>query len=63
MIFGIGTDMVEINRIKNINSIDRFAKKILSKNELNFFNSLKQEKKITYLSKQFAGKEAVSKAI
>ena len=37
MIFGIGTDMVEINRIKNINSIDRFAKKILSKNELNFF--------------------------
>ena len=45
MIFGIGTDMVEINRIKNINSIDRFAKKILSKNELNFFNSLKQEKK------------------
>ena len=63
MIFGIGTDMVEINRIKNINSIDRFAKKILSKNELNFFNSLKQEKKITYLSKQFAGKEAISKAI
>jgi holo-[acyl-carrier protein] synthase len=63
MIFGIGTDMVEINRIKNINSIDRFAKKILSKNELDFFNSLKQEKKITYLSKQFAGKEAVSKAI
>tara|TARA_E500000331_G_scaffold34690_1_gene28910 strand:- start:123 stop:500 length:378 start_codon:yes stop_codon:yes gene_type:complete len=63
MIFGIGTDMVEISRIKNINSIDRFAKKILSKNELNFFNSLKQEKKITYLSKQFAGKEAVSKAI
>ena len=46
MIFGIGTDMVEINRIKNINSIDRFAKKILSKNELNFFNSLKQEKKL-----------------
>ena len=63
MIFGIGTDMVEISRIKNINSIDRFAKKILSKNELDFFNSLKQEKKITYLSKQFAGKEAVSKAI
>jgi len=63
MIFGIGTDIVEIKRIKSINSIDRFANKILSENELNIFNKLKQEKKITFLSKQFAGKEAISKAI
>jgi holo-[acyl-carrier protein] synthase len=62
MIFGIGTDIVEIKRIKSINSIDRFANKILSENELNIFNKLKQEKKITFLSKQFAGKEAISKA-
>ena len=63
MIFGIGTDMVEIKRIESINSIDKFANKILSKNELSIFNSLKEEKKITFLSKQFAGKEAISKAI
>ena len=63
MIFGIGTDLVEIKRIESINSIDKFANKILSKNELSLFNSLKEEKKITFLSKQFAGKEAISKAI
>ena len=63
MIFGIGTDLVEIKRIESINSIDKFANKILSKNELSIFNSLKEEKKITFLSKQFAGKEAISKAI
>ena len=63
MIFGIGTDLVEIKRIESINSIDKFANKILSKNELSIFNALKEEKKITFLSKQFAGKEAISKAI
>ena len=63
MIFGIGTDLVEIKRIESINSIGKFANKILSKNELSIFNSLKEEKKITFLSKQFAGKEAISKAI
>ena len=49
MIFGIGTDLVEIKRIESINSIDKFANKILSKNELSIFNSLKEEKKITFL--------------
>ena len=33
MIFGIGTDIVEIKRIEKITSLDKFAKKILSKNE------------------------------
>ena len=63
MIFGIGTDLVEIKRIESINSIDKFANKILSKNELSILKSLKEEKKITFLSKQFPGKEAISKAI
>ena len=63
MIFGIGTDIVDINRIKNIDSLNAFANKILSENELNIFGDLKEGKEASYLSKQFAGKEAISKAI
>ena len=63
MIFGIGTDLIKIKRIKNINSLEKFAKKILSENELNLFNSLSNDKKVTFISKQFAGKEAFSKAL
>lgn len=63
MIFGIGTDILEIDRIKNLSSVHKFAKKILSQNELDIFNSLKKSQRIIFLSKQFAGKEAVSKAL
>ena len=63
MIFGIGTDIVEIKRIKKIDSIDKFAKKILSINELRFFHNLADSKKAYHLAKQFAGKEAIAKAI
>ena len=63
MIFGIGTDIVEIERINNMNSLDGFVKKILSKNEKQFFENLKDIKKIGYLAKQFAGKEAFVKAL
>tara|TARA_B100001027_G_C16258153_1_gene327996 strand:+ start:1069 stop:1446 length:378 start_codon:yes stop_codon:yes gene_type:complete len=63
MIFGIGTDLIKIKRIKNINSLEKFALKILSENELHLFNSLSNDKKITFISKQFAGKEAFSKAL
>tara|TARA_Y100000992_G_scaffold254015_1_gene186797 strand:- start:1224 stop:1601 length:378 start_codon:yes stop_codon:yes gene_type:complete len=63
MIFGIGTDIVEVERIKNLSSISKFAKKILSQNELNFFNSLNKDQKVYFLSKQFAGKEAITKAL
>ena len=63
MIFGIGTDIVEIQRIKKIDSLDKFAKKILSINELKFFQNLANSKRVYYLAKQFAGKEAIAKAI
>ena len=51
MIFGIGTDLIKITRIKNINSLEKFALKILSKNELDLFDSLSNDKKITFFSK------------
>ena len=63
MIFGIGTDIVDINRIKSMDSLSAFANKILSENEIKVFSDLEEEKQATYLSKQFAGKEAISKAI
>ena len=62
MIFGIGTDIVDINRINEIDSLDNFAKKILSKNEKKFFENLKEIHRVKHLAKQFAGKEAIAKA-
>ena len=63
MIFGIGTDIVEIKRIETMTSLDKFASKILSDNEKEFYDSLTNQKQIVYISKQFAAKEAISKAI
>ena len=63
MIFGIGTDIVDINRIKSMDSLSAFANKILSENEIKVFSDLEEGKQAIYLSKQFAGKEAISKAI
>ena len=63
MIFGIGADIVEVKRIRNLDSLEKFADKILSFNELEVFKSQTDEKQVTFLAKQFAAKEAVSKAL
>ena len=63
MIFGIGTDIVEIKRIEEITSLEKFAGRILSENEQHIFASMNDSKKLRYISKQFAGKEAISKAL
>ena len=63
MIFGIGADIVEVKRIRNLDSLEKFADKILSLNELEVFKSQIDEKKVSFLAKQFAAKEAVSKAL
>jgi holo-[acyl-carrier protein] synthase len=63
MIFGIGTDIIEIKRIETMKSLDKFASKILSHNEKEFYDSLTNQKQIKYISKQFAAKEAIAKAI
>ena len=63
MIFGIGTDIVEISRVKKMNSIEKFAQKILGNQQMDIFESIDDEKKIYFLSKQFAAKEAFSKAL
>jgi holo-[acyl-carrier protein] synthase len=64
MIVGIGTDIIQIDRIKKL--FDKYQEAFLVKNfhpkECEFFSNLSQEKSISYLAKRFAGKEAVSKA-
>lgn len=62
-IFGIGIDIVKNKRIKKIwNKYNtKFAKKILTKNEIKLFK--KQKNKINFLAKSFATKEATVKAL
>lgn len=62
-LIGIGTDIVQIKRIRK--SMQRhginFAKRILHPNELQIF--IERSEDIAYLSKRFAAKEALSKAL
>lgn len=63
MIFGIGTDIVEVSRIEaSIAQFgDEFAKRILADSE---FASYQQSQiKQRFLAKRFAAKEAFSKAL
>ena len=62
MIYGLGTDIVEISRIKQMKSLSSFAEKILSHNELKIASTFESDKLARFLAKQFAVKEAVSKA-
>lgn len=63
MIYGIGTDIVEVTRIEH--SItqfgDDFAKRILAESE--FASYLDSKIKARFLAKRFAAKEAFSKAL
>jgi holo-[acyl-carrier protein] synthase len=63
MIYGIGTDLVDLERIKKMKSLPTFAKKILGDQELEQFSKLADGPNHYYLGKQFAGKEAFVKAL
>jgi holo-[acyl-carrier protein] synthase len=63
MIYGIGTDLVDLDRIKKLKSLSAFAKKILGAQELEEYAELLDGSKQFYLGKQFAGKEAFVKAL
>ena len=62
MIYGVGTDIVKIARIQEMKSLSAFTEKILSSKEMNIASSFNEKRLIKFLAKQFAGKEAVSKA-
>jgi holo-[acyl-carrier protein] synthase len=63
MIFGIGTDIVEVSRIQaSIDAFgDSFAARILAESELAAYAQTQQ--KARFLAKRFAAKEAFSKAL
>ena len=68
MIFGIGTDIVEVGRIEAsiIQFGDDFAKRILAESELENYENLTIKDgriKARFLAKRFAAKEAFSKAL
>ena len=63
MIYGIGIDLVEIQRIKDMDNPIKFAEKILSDSELKLFKEKASEAQAGFLAKQFAAKEAVVKAL
>ncbi|MFC0180421.1 holo-ACP synthase [Thorsellia kenyensis] len=62
-IFGIGSDIVEISRIKKTYDRfgDKFAKRILTDNEWQIYQT--HADKIRFLAKRFAVKEAAAKAL
>jgi holo-[acyl-carrier protein] synthase len=63
VIYGVGTDVVEIDRIEQALSRfgERFARRILCEPELKRFSSHRLP--AAYLAKRFAAKEAFSKAL
>ena len=63
MIYGIGTDIVEIARVARVLERfgERFAMRILCDPELRRFRAHRQP--VEYLAKRFAAKEAFTKAL
>jgi holo-[acyl-carrier protein] synthase len=62
IIFGIGTDIVDISRIKKLfNKNKRLKKRIFSLKEIEYCES--RTNKIASYSKRFAAKEAFAKAL
>ena len=68
MIFGIGTDILQINRLEQAlqRRGERFAEKILGPQELEKYHRRKtkvEARGLRFLATRFAAKEAFSKAI
>jgi len=68
MIYGIGTDICDIRRIRASleKHGERFAQKVLSDNELKTFRTRSErwpERGVRYVATRFSAKEAFSKAI
>ena len=63
MIYGVGTDLIEIKRVERVLERfgERFARRILCEPELKRFRAHRQP--VAYLAKRFAAKEAFTKAL
>ena len=63
MILGIGTDITISSRFERLAQEQSFIKRILTAKERKLFEALDDARKINFLAKRFAGKEAFSKAL
>jgi len=68
MIFGVGTDICDIRRLRDALARhgDRFAERVLGPDELRVFHARRarvEARGISYLATRFSAKEAFSKAI
>jgi len=63
MIFGIGIDLVQSDRVKLLidRFQDRFVRKILTNNEFELY--LSSSKKVSFVANRFAAKEAFVKSL
>ena len=62
MVIGIGTDIIEIDRIEAaINNNKNFIKKVFTEKEIEMFN--KRNMRSEVIAGNFAAKEAISKAL
>ena len=62
MIIGIGTDIIEIDRVENaINKNNSFLEKVFTSKEIEMFKSRNMRSEV--IAGNFAAKEAVSKAL
>lgn len=64
MIYGIGLDVVEIDRIEQAYiKRETFAQRVLTSKEQEIFSRLKGKRRVEFLAGRFSAKEAFSKAI
>jgi holo-[acyl-carrier protein] synthase len=63
VIYGVGTDLIEVQRVARVLERygERFARRILCEPELKRFRAHRQP--VAYLAKRFAAKEAFAKAL
>jgi len=59
--FSIGTDIVEVNRIRRLSKDKKFLRKVFSNKEIEYCNTYSDSH--VHLSGKYAGKEAVKKAL
>lgn len=63
MIYGIGLDVVDMSRIAEaVGKSDKFVSRVLTREELQVYETLSDKRKLEFVSGRFAAKEAFSKA-
>ena len=62
MIYGIGIDITNIDRFKQLKNQDLFIRRVLTDSEITTLNSKQKQRFFEFLAGHFSAKEAYSKA-